>query len=89
MLESQAARLTGRVIGDVVNLMAPEVVVLGGGLVEAMPELIVGEVLKAARDRAMPVYRKTFVVRAAELGDDAAVLGAAAWAEHQMSMSKA
>jgi len=85
----QASQLTGRVIGDVVNLMAPEVVVLGGGLVEAMPDLIVGEVLKAARDRAMPVYRKTFVVRAAELGDDAAVLGAAAWAEHQMSLSKA
>jgi len=85
----QASQLTGRVIGDVVNLMAPEVVVLGGGLVEAMPDLIVGEVLKAARDRAMPVYRKTFVVRAAELGDDAAVLGAAAWAEHQMRLSKA
>jgi len=85
----QASQLTGRVIGDVVNLMAPGVVVLGGGLVEAMPDLIVGEVLKAARDRAMPVYRKTFVVRAAELGDDAAVLGAAAWDEHQMSLSKA
>lgn len=85
----QASLLIGRVVGDVVNLMVPDVVVLGGGLVEAMPDLIVGEVLKAARERAMPVFRKSFTVRAAELGDDAAVLGAAAWAERQVNAPQA
>ncbi len=84
----RAASQIGRVVGDVVNLVAPDIVVLGGGLVEAIPKLFVEEVAKAARDRAMPVYRKTFAVRAAELGDDAAVLGAAAWAEHQSGADK-
>jgi glucokinase len=85
----QASRQIGTVIGDVVNLMVPEIVVLGGGLVEAMPKLIVTEVLAAAKARTMPVYRDSFAVRAAELGDDASVLGAAAWAEAQVGAGKA
>ena len=77
----RAARLIGWTIGDVVNLLAPEVVVLGGGLVEAMPEIMVEEVEQAARQRAAPPFAKTFKVLAAKLGDDAVVRGAAAWAE--------
>ena len=37
----RAAGLIGRAVGDVVNLLAPDIVVLGGGLVEAMPDMIV------------------------------------------------
>ena len=77
----RAARLIGAAVGDVVNLLAPDVVVLGGGLVEAMPELLVEEVEAAARERAAPPFAKTFKVVAAKLGDDAVVRGAAAWAE--------
>jgi glucokinase len=77
----RAARLIGWAIGDVVNLLAPDFVVLGGGLVEAMPELIVKEVEQAARDRAAPPFSKTFKVAPAKLGDDAVVRGAAAWAQ--------
>ena len=54
-------------------------VVLGGGMVEAMPDLFVSEVGAAARRTVLPVYEKTFKVKVAELGDDAAVRGAAAW----------
>src|SRR5438874_5816953 len=77
----RAARLIGWALGDVVNLLAPDVVVLGGGLVEAMPELMVEEVERAARERAAPPFSKHFKVAAAKLGDDAVVRGAAAWAE--------
>ena len=77
----RAARLIGAVVGDVVNLLAPDVVVLGGGLVEAMPELFVKEVEQAARQRAAPPFAKTFKIAPAKLGDDAVVRGAAAWAE--------
>src|SRR5262245_47596634 len=79
----RAARLIGCAVGDVVNLLAPDVVVLGGGLVEAMPDIIVEEVEAAARRRAAPPFAKTFKVAAAKLGDDAVVRGAAAWAEAQ------
>ena len=77
----RAARLIGSVVGDVVNLLAPDIVVLGGGLVEAMPEILVNEVEKAARQRAAPPFAKTFKIAAAKLGDDSVVRGAAAWAE--------
>jgi glucokinase len=77
----RAARLIGGAVGDVVNLVAPDVVVLGGGLVEAMPELFLQEVEKGARQRAAPPFSRTFKLAAAKLGDDAVVRGAAAWAQ--------
>jgi glucokinase len=68
-----------------VHLLAPDKVVLGGGLVEAMPELITESVRTAAVDRVMPSFAKSFEVVAAELGDDATVMGAAAWAQEVVS----
>ncbi len=78
----KAASLIGVAVANVVQLLCPDTVVLGGGLVEAMPELFVKEVARAARARVMPSYEDVFKVVAAELGDDATVLGAAAWARH-------
>ncbi len=69
---------------NVVHLLAPDTIVLGGGLVEAMEEFIVSRVKKASREQVMEVYRDRFDVVAAKLGDDASVLGAAAWAHKQV-----
>ncbi|HEX5105539.1 MAG TPA: ROK family protein [Pirellulaceae bacterium] len=77
----RAARLIGWAVGDVVNLLLPDVIVLGGGLVEAMPGIFVEGVEEAARQRAAPPFAKSFKVAPAKLGDDAVVRGAAAWAE--------
>lgn len=78
----RSANMIGVAIGNVVNLLAPDIVVLGGGLVEAMPNLYVEEAESAARKRAAAPYSKSFKVVAARLGDDAAAVGAAAWVEH-------
>jgi glucokinase len=78
----RSANLVGQAVGNIVNLLAPDVVVLGGGLVEAMPDLYVDEVESASRKRAAAPYAKTFKVVAAKLGDDAAAVGAAAWIEN-------
>lgn len=75
-----AAYHIGRVIGNVVNLLAPDVVVLGGGLVEAIPQLIADTVREAVRETAMDSFKGTYCVEVAKLGDDASVMGAAAWA---------
>ena len=74
-----AAETIGTAVGGVGNLLAPDVVVLGGGLVEAMPDLLVPAVRKAVEAALMPAYRGSFEVVPAKLGDDAAVMGAAAW----------
>ena len=81
----EAARHIGRAVAGVVNLLGPDVVVLGGGLVEAMPELFVEEVSTTAKKRALPTLASSLEVVAAELGDDAAVIGAAAWSRHRFA----
>jgi len=71
-------RLMGHGIGGVVNLLAPDVIVLGGGLVEAMPKLAVEEVRTGITETAMASFAKSLKVCSAKLGDDATTMGAAA-----------
>jgi glucokinase len=77
----EAAERIGDAVASLVHLVAPDVVLLGGGLVEALPDLYVKTVSERARQEVMPTYSKTFRVVSAKLGDDAAVMGAAAWVE--------
>ena len=78
----RAARLLGVATASIVNLLAPDVVVLGGGLVEALEEIYLDEVRAAVADHAMPFLARQVKVRAAKLGDRATVMGAAALAEN-------
>ena len=65
-------------------MLAPDVIILGGGLVEALPRLFLEEVGKAVADRVMPSYVRTYELKVAKLGDDAGAMGAAAWARHRV-----
>lgn len=80
----ESCEAIGIAVVNIVHLLAPDKIVLGGGLVEAMEELFVGTVRKTARQNVMSVYKDRFEVVAAKLGDDAGVLGAAAWAKKQL-----
>ncbi len=80
-----AAGYLGTAIGGLVHMLAPDVVVLGGGLVEAMPDLYVETVSAAAKKWVLPSFAKSYEIVAAKLGDDAVALGAAAWAEATFS----
>jgi len=73
-----AAYYVGIAVGNLVNVLSPEAVILGGGLVEAMPDLYLDEVKKAMKDHAMPFLRKRVRIMPAALGDNAVALGAAA-----------
>jgi glucokinase len=84
----RAAHDLGIAIASMVNLLAPDVVVLGGGLVEAMPRLYVEEVRRAVREQAMRTYAQSTRVVAAKLGDDATVMGAAALASEAVAGAK-
>jgi glucokinase len=76
----EAARWIGVGVSITVNLLAPDVILLGGGLVEAMPGIFRKEVEDAARAKSLSAYRNDFKVVVAKLGDDATATGAAAWA---------
>lgn len=84
----EAARRIGWTMAGVVNLLAPDVVLLGGGLVEEMPEIFQGEVENSLDGRVMPSLKGTYTVTVAELGDDAGVTGMAAWARHVIEGSR-
>ena len=81
----RAAGHVGTAVGNLVNLLAPDVIVLGGGLVEAMPDLYLSAVRKSARLTALPSFEDSYKVKVARLGDDAAVMGAAAWIQEIIS----
>ncbi|MBD3322432.1 MAG: ROK family protein [Chitinivibrionales bacterium] len=80
MIVREAAAWIGVGVANIVNLLAPDVIVLGGGLVEAMPDIFQEAVEHTARQRAMAAFENSFKVTVAKLGDDATVAGAAAWA---------
>ncbi len=76
-----AANRLGTAAAGLVNLLNPDVILLGGGLVEALPKLYADTVSQSVDRSVMPSYLGTYRVEIASLGDFAAVKGAAAWAE--------
>lgn len=73
-----AARILGVTVSGVINLLAPDVLVLGGGLIEALAPIYLDEVTRTVQAEALPAYANSVKIRVAKLGDDAGCLGAAA-----------
>jgi len=73
-----AAKRIGDAVANVSNLLAPDIVVLGGGLVEALKDIFLDEVRDTVSKKVMDSFSKQIEVTVATLGDDAAVMGAAA-----------
>ena len=73
----KAAYYVGIAVGNLINVISPEAVVLGGGLVEAMEDLYLDEIKRAVKEHAMPFLRKKVRIVAARLGDDAVAMGGA------------
>lgn len=80
IVRTAACRLATGVV-TLIHLLAPDVVVLGGGLVEAMPEIYLETVTKEVRRLVLPSLADVYKIVPAELGDEAAVKGAAALAQ--------
>jgi glucokinase len=76
----EAACRLGSGVATVVQLIAPEVIVLGGGLVEAMPDLYLKTLRESVEEKVLAPFLGHYRIVEAELGDDAGVQGAAAWA---------
>ncbi len=79
------SRILGIAMANVVNILNPEMIVLGGGLVEAMSRIVVNEARESMRQHAMQSIAKYVAVVPAQLKDDAIILGAAklAWDHYQ------
>jgi glucokinase len=84
----RAQEAVGVVVANVVNLLDPEVVVIGGGLAERMGEAMVARIRETAQQRYL-LQRDRDRVRivATELKDKAAPMGAAFVARRRMSQA--
>jgi glucokinase len=82
-----ACEYLGLSVVTMVHLLAPDVIVFGGGLIEAMPKLMLSNIEKVARKRVLPSLKDVFEIKEAKLGDDAGVMGAAALARQAFDKS--
>jgi glucokinase len=73
-------------IASVANLLNPEVVVVGGGLVEALGEPFVEQIRRQVKGRPMLASTDPLRIVRSALGDDAGIVGAALVARRLIAM---
>ncbi len=79
-LLDDAARALGAGIGSVINLLSPEVVVIGGGVAGALGESFRERIWEIALRYTLPRAAENVRCVPAALGDDSGIFGAAAFA---------
>ena len=82
----EAAEYLGVGVANLITLLGPSVVVLGGGVLSALGEALFDRICSSARALTWPPSSfEDTSIRLATLGDDAVALGAVAWAlrKHQ------
>src|SRR5438132_927375 len=79
----QTAEYIGIGVANLVNVLGPEVVVLGGGVMEALADEMTTVITKTAKDHAMPGTMKGVEIVVTKLGDNAGITGAAVLARKE------
>lgn len=85
---SNSVRYLGLGVAMVVNLMAPDRIVLGGGLVEELPSLYVNMLKEEVARFALPSLAKPIKYVVAKLGGNAVAVGSVAWLRHTTEAKK-
>ena len=81
----RAAKYLGISVASIVHFLNPEMVVLGGGVVEAMGDSLLDLIRHAAAEYALPTTMDGVQIVAATLGDNAGVIGASVLARERLS----
>jgi glucokinase len=81
------ASVVGAALSNLVDFLNPDLIVLGGGLVEAMPAIMKAEITKAIAAHAGPKTAKAVTVKISKLLGHAGTVGAAALAADMFSES--
>lgn len=84
----QAATYLGVGLVNVVNIFNPEIIVIGGGMTQ-MGDLLFNPARKVVRERAFPVSSGVVRIVPAQLGNNTEVIGAAIFARQQKNRSEA
>ena len=81
-----AARFTGIAVANLVNILSPQTVVIGGGVMDALEDDLLPTIVETARDYAMPGTLKDVEILASKLGDEAGITGAAVLARQRLKL---
>ena len=73
----EAAEYIGIGVANLANILAPEVIVLGGGVIEALADEMLAIIIETANDYAMPGVLNGVEIYPSKLGDEAGITGGA------------
>jgi glucokinase len=73
----EAAEYAGIGVANLINILNPEIVVVGGGVIEALENEVMPSLLKAVKEHVMPGTMDGIKIEASKLGDHAGITGAA------------
>lgn len=79
----EAAEYTGIAIANLVNILNPETIVLGGGLITALEDEMMAIIVETAKDYAFAGTTKHLDIVASKIGDDAGIVGGAVLAKNK------
>jgi glucokinase len=79
----EAAEYTGIAVANVINLLNPEVIVVGGGVIDALEDDMLAIIIETARDYAMNGTANGIEILASKLGDEAGITGGAVLARRE------
>lgn len=82
-----AAVYTGIAVANLINVLNPQVVVLGGGIIEALEDDMMPTILETVNNNAFPGSLKGVDIIATKLGDFAGINGAAVLAKNCINNS--
>lgn len=69
--------------GNMINIASPQIIVFGGGVMEAVGDLFMEKIIKDVDKYCMPSIRTTVELKKAALGDDSVIYGALAMIEER------
>ncbi len=61
--------------GNMINIFSPDLILLGGGVIEAVGDLFLKKILDEVDRYCMPAIRSTVDIKIADLGDDSILYG--------------
>ena len=74
--------------GNLINIFSPDLVLYGGGVMEALGDLFLGKILAEVDRYCMPEIRSTVELKTAQLGDDSVIYGALSLIEEAQAKKK-
>ncbi|HBC31768.1 MAG TPA: hypothetical protein DIW17_15865 [Clostridiales bacterium] len=73
---AETGRFMGVALADMANLFNPDLIVLGGGVIESFPQLI-DEVKRTIKKRSLVTIQRNLMIEKSALGLDASIIGGA------------